>query len=517
MGTGLREGQSLTDADTNAPPVDLLIVGGGINGAGIARDAAGRRLSVYLCERGDLASATSSASSKLIHGGLRYLEHFEFRLVRAALSEREVLLSIAPHIAWPMTFVLPHHAGLRPVWMIRAGLWLYDHLSRRRRLHGTRRLDLRQAPEGAPLTPSLTTGFAYADAWVDDARLVVLNAVDARERGAQIATRTELVAARRQGDLWHARLRDTRTGDETVITARALVNAAGPWVDRLLGRIDGIEPRHAVRLVKGSHIVIPRIHDGAHAYILQNADKRVAFVLPFEDDFSLIGTTDVDFEGDIDAPLIDQDETRYLCDVVNGYFRNQISPADVVWSYAGLRPLFDDGGDDPSAVTRDYTLDLQGEDGQPPLLSVFGGKITTYRELAEKALGLLAGRLSGVGRPWTGTAPLPGGDFDRSAAADLADLVRGEHPWLPANLAGRYGRQYGTRTKLLLDGARAVGDMGQHLGVGLYEREVRYLVQNEWAETAEDILWRRTKLGLRMTESDVNHLDAWLKGGIPVL
>ena len=517
MGTRLREGQSLLNTADASNAYDLLIVGGGINGAGIARDAAGRGLSVVLCERDDLASGTSSASSKLIHGGLRYLEHYEFRLVREALNEREVLLSIAPHITWPMTFVLPHHAGLRPAWMIRLGLWLYDHLGRRRMLQGTRRLDLRRAPEGDPLDPALKTGFAYSDAWVDDARLVVLNAQDAKQHGAHIMTRTELIAAERQAGSWRVRLRDNRTGTESTLTSRALVNAAGPWVEDLINRIDGVSSRHAVRLVKGSHIVVPKLYDGAQAYILQNADKRVVFVLPYEAEFSLIGTTDVDHEGGADRPVISDGETEYLCDTVNDYFRVGIEPSDVVWSYAGFRPLFDDGGGDPSSVTRDYTLDLQDDGGMAPLLSVYGGKITTYRELAEKALTQLAGHLTFNDTPWTATRRLPGGDFDRNGDATAFDIVVREFPWLPRDLAVRYARQYGTRTIALVGDAGSVADLGTHLGAGLYQREVSYLARHEWAETAEDVLWRRTKLGLRMTKSDVNHFEEWLGGGIPAL
>jgi glycerol-3-phosphate dehydrogenase len=391
-------------------PVDLLVVGGGINGAGIARDAAGRGLSVVLCEKGDLAGGTSSASSKLIHGGLRYLEHLEFRLVREALYEREVLLHAAPHIIRPLRFILPHATGLRPAWMLRVGLVLYDRLGGRERLPPSSAVDLRRDPVGAPLKASFTRGFSYADCWVDDARLVVLTAVDARDRGAEVRTRTRCIGARRTDGMWEAEL-ESAGGGRTRLRARALVNAAGPWVDEMLGQISGATRKSGLRLVKGSHIVVPRLHDGDQAYILQNRDRRVFFVLPYEDRFSLIGTTEEPYEGDLGAVHISDSETAYLCEAANRYFTRGVSPGDVVWSYAGVRPLYDDARVSASAITRDYVFDLDWGNGQPPLLSVFGGKITTFRKLAEHALGKLAPHLPHAGPAWTQTAALPGGDM----------------------------------------------------------------------------------------------------------
>jgi glycerol-3-phosphate dehydrogenase len=477
------------------PVYDLLIVGGGINGAGIARDAAGRGLSVLLVEQSDLASATSSASSKLIHGGLRYLEQYEFRLVREALAEREVLLSLAPHIAWPLTFVLPHDASLRPTWMIRAGLFLYDHLAPRSRLPGSRGLDLTRDPAGQALRASYTRGFAYSDAWVDDSRLVVLNALDAQERGAAVRTRCRFLHARPDEGVWSAVVQG-KTGAPATVRARVIVNAAGPWVDQVLRTGFRRAGPANIRLVKGSHIVVPRLHDGEHAYILQNPDRRIVFVIPYEQAFTLIGTTDVLYEDDPAKVAIGASETQYLCEAVNRFLAKPVSPEDVVWSYAGVRPLYNDAAANPSAMTRDYVFDVQAGEGQPPVLSIFGGKITTYRRLAEHALEKLKPHLPAMRPAWTGRAPLPGGDmpggdFD----AFLTDLAR-RKPWLPPSLARRLARAYGTRVEQLLGGAGALSDLGEDLGAGLTEREVDYLVETEWAETAEDVLWRRSKLGL---------------------
>jgi glycerol-3-phosphate dehydrogenase len=488
---------------------DLLVIGGGINGAGIARDAAGRGLKVLLVEKDDLASATSSASSKLIHGGLRYLELYEFRLVREALAEREVLLSLAPHIAWPLTFVLPHDSSLRPAWMIRAGLFVYDHLAPRAKLAGSRGLDLRRDPAGAPLKASFAKGFAYSDAWVDDSRLVVLNALDAKERGAAIRTRCRFVEARPQNGGWSATVQPAGGPAETV-QARILVNAAGPWVDQVLR--DGLHrkgPRN-LKLVKGSHIVVPRLHDGPQAYILQNPDRRIVFMIPYEGRFTLIGTTDLFFDGDPAGVTITPEETAYLCQSANRFLKRAISPADVVWSYSGVRPLYDDASGNPSAMTRDYVFDIEAGEGRPPALSVFGGKITTYRRLAEHAMEKLKPFLPGLPGPWTARAPLPGGDmpggdFDRF----LAELSRGR-PWLPAELARRLARAYGTRVEHFIDGAASLADLGQDLGAGLTEREAAYLVENEWAGSAEDILWRRSKLGLHGGADLATRLAAWL-------
>src|ERR1700732_5215514 len=404
---------------TKEKNVDLLVIGGGVNGAGIARDAAGRGLAVMLCEQGDLAGATSSASSKLIHGGLRYLETYQFRFVREALLEREVLLGIAPHIVWPASFILPHAKGLRPVVVIEAGLFLYDWLAWRNRLGGSRRLDLRTAKEGAPLKDHLTTGFAYSDCRVDDARLVVLNAVDARERGAFIRTGTRCVSAQREQGMWHATLLDMRAAATTIVTARALVNAAGPWAAEVLSGVIGHDAGKKLRLVKGSHIVVPRIYEGDHSYVLQNEDRRVIFVMPFEIDNSLIGTTEIPFAGDPLKARISADETLYLCAAVSRYFRKPLDPRDIVDTFSGVRPLYDDGAKNASAATRDFVLDLDAPAGNAPLLSVFGGKITTYRRLAEGAIERLASHLKPPrAERWTATAPLPGGameggDFDR--------------------------------------------------------------------------------------------------------
>jgi glycerol-3-phosphate dehydrogenase len=488
---------------------DLLIVGGGINGAGIARDAAGRGLSVMLVEKDDLAGATSSASSKLIHGGLRYLEHYEFRLVREALAEREVLLSIAPHIAWPLTFVLPHDSSLRPTWMIRAGLFLYDHLAPRSKLPGSRGLDLSRDPAGAPLKRSYTRGFSYADCWVQDSRLVVLNALDAAERGAIVRTRCRFVDARPAGEAWEARV-EPRGGPAETVRARILVNAAGPWVEEVLRRGIGRNAPGALRLVKGSHVVVPRLYDGEHAYILQNPDRRIVFVIPYERHFTLIGTTDVPFEDDPARVAISPEETAYLCESANRFFARPVAPADVVWSYAGVRPLYDDAAANPSAVTRDYVFDIDAGAGRPPVLSIFGGKITTYRRLAEHALAKLAPHLPGLKPAWTGTAPLPGGDF-RDFAAFLDELRR-RRPWLPEALARRLARAYGTRVERILGDAESLADLGEDLGAGLTEREVAYLVGSEWAVEPDDILWRRGKLGLHGGEVLAQRLAAHLSG-----
>ncbi len=511
-------------------PVDLLVIGGGINGAGIARDAAGRGLSVVLCEQADLAQATSSASTKLIHGGLRYLEQYEFRLVREALIEREVLLANAPHIIWPLTFVLPHVSKLRPAWMVRLGLFLYDHLGGRKRLPGSRGVDFTKDPYGEPLKDEVKKGFAYSDCWVEDSRLVVLNAQDARERGAEVLTRTACRRARRGDDgLWHVTLEaDGPGGADRAFTARAVVNAAGPWVTQVLGQVTGVNRPVGLRLVKGSHIVVPKLYEGDQAYILQNDDRRIVFAIPYERDYTLLGTTDKVFESDPGQVEIDADETDYICQAANRYFQRQVTKADVIWTYSGVRPLYDDANENVSAVTRDYVFDVdggvdqdsegdgsgQGGSGTPPLLSVFGGKITTYRKLAEhamdKLLPLMGARGRSAGPAWTQDAPLPGGDIaDADFEAYLADLKR-RYGWLPAHIARRYARAYGTRTETLLDGAESLADLGAHLGDELYAAEVRYLQAHEWARTADDILWRRTKLGLHLSEATQEALAAHL-------
>jgi glycerol-3-phosphate dehydrogenase len=490
---------------------DLLIVGGGINGFGIARDAAGRGLKVELCEQDDLASATSSASSKLIHGGLRYLEHYEFRLVREALIEREVLLRAAPHIIWPLRFVLPHEPGMRPAWLIRLGLFLYDHLGGRQKLPASHGLDLSKDPAGVPLKSGFAQGFCYADCWVDDARLVVLNAVDAAERGAAILTRTRCVSASRQDGVWHAVLRPAQGGPEQRVSARCLVNAAGPWVSRFLNEELGRPALKRMRLVKGSHIVVPKLFDHGSPYILQNLDRRIVFVIPYEHDYSLIGTTDQDYVGDPAQVAITDHEVDYLCASVSRYFEKPVTADQVRWSYAGVRPLYDDAGADVSAVTRDYVFDLDTEGGEAPLLSVVGGTITTYRRLAVRALAKLHPVLRFAAGPWTAKATLPGGDMPGADfVRDLADL-KGRYGWLPDALAGRYARSYGTRAERFLVGARRIEDLGLHLGEGLYEAEVEHLVRNEWATSEEDVLWRRTKLGLHVGPETSTRLSAWLQ------
>jgi glycerol-3-phosphate dehydrogenase len=482
-------------------PVDLLIVGGGVNGTGIARDAAGRGLSVVLAEQDDLASHTSSASSKLIHGGLRYLEYYEFRLVREALAEREVLLASAPHIIHPLRFVLPHHAGLRPGWMLRAGLFLYDHIGGRTTLPGTRRVNLRADPTGAPLKSQYRRGFEYSDAAVDDARMVALLAVDAAERGARILTRTRLVAARREGGLWMGVLERRDGGRETVI-ARALVNAAGPWVQTVLGLTAVPRDGRSVKLIKGSHIVVPAMYEGAQAYTLQGGDGRVVFAIPYQDRFTLVGTTDIPYTDDPAKVEASPEEIAYLCRTIADYFAKPITPADVVWSYSGVRPLFDDGQDNASAVTRDYVLDLRAEVGAAPMLTIYGGKITTFRRLAEHALEMLQEPMGFAAGPWTHGAMLPGGDLPDGDFERLRQETAARYPWLPEPGLTRLCHAYGSRTGAVLGDAKAWSDLGHDHGAGLTAREVRYLVDHEWACEPEDILWRRTKLGLHMSPAD---------------
>ena len=496
--------------------VDVLVVGGGINGAGIARDLAGRGLSVLLCEKDDLAAHTSSASTKLIHGGLRYLEHYEFALVRKALAEREVLLRSAPHIMGPLRFVMPHDPGMRPVWMVRAGLFLYDHLSRREVLPGSATVDLRTHVAGRALKAGLRKGFVYSDGWVDDARLVVLNAIDAAERGATVLTRCACVDARRAAPHWQLRLQSAG-GAAFEVTARALVNAAGPWAAQFLSEQAHAPERRALRLVKGSHVVVKKLFDHDHAYIFQNPDKRIIFAIPYEGDFTLIGTTDVEHRGAIGAARIDAAEIDYLCTQASRYFERPVQASQVVWSYSGVRPLLDDESGDPAAVTRDYELELDTgpRDARcAPLLSVWGGKITTYRKLAEEAGDLLGARLGATRGAWTRDAVLPGGDLRAWIGAPqrpdtdfqrFVHVLKQRQPRLPPGLCQRLARGYGSRVSALLGD----GELGAEVAPGLFEAELDYLYQNEWARCSEDVLWRRTKLGLRFGAADRAAVARW--------
>lgn len=482
--------------------VDLLVVGGGINGAGIARDAAGRGLKVMLVEQADLASATSSASTKLIHGGLRYLEFFEFRLVREALIERERLLRIAPHIIRPMQFILPHVPELRPRWQMRLGLFFYDHIGGRKILPASRSVRLANGAYG-PLRAGLDHGFAYSDCWVDDSRLVVLNALDAAQRGASIRTRTRFVSAKVDGSQWLAQIQNLISHDTEQVRARAIVNAAGPWVRDVLHGFPEMQVDAHVRLVKGSHIVVPRLFSGEHAFMLQNHDGRIVFTIPYQEQFTLIGTTDVPFTGDASQVSISPDEILYLCNTVNNYFHKTVTPADVKWSYAGVRPLSDDESENASKVTRDYRLELtETTRDAPALLSVFGGKITTYRRLAESALSKLQPHLNGSDREWTAKAALPGGDLPRADFASFLAGVQKRWSFLPAPLAHRLARAYGTRVQKILGKAQAMLDLGEHYGAGLTQAEIDYLIAHEWARSADDVLWRRTKLGLHLNEQE---------------
>ncbi|MFC0201499.1 glycerol-3-phosphate dehydrogenase [Paracoccus rhizosphaerae] len=491
--------------------MDLFVIGGGINGAGVARDAAGRGLSVVLCEKDDLAQGTSSRSGKLVHGGLRYLEYYEFRLVREALIEREVLMNCAPHIIWPMRFVLPHSPDDRPAWLVRLGLFLYDNLGGRKRLPGTRTLDLHRAPEGAPLLRKYHKGFEYSDCWVDDSRLVVLNAVDAAERGAKVLTRSACTSARREDGAWTVTTRNETTGEERIFRARCLVNCAGPWVSEFITRVAGSNSARNVRLVKGSHIIVPKWWAGNHAYLVQNHDKRVIFINPYEGDKALIGTTDIAYEGRAEDVQADESEIEYLLAAVNRYFKEKLRRQDVLQTFSGVRPLFDDGQGNPSAVTRDYVFDLD-QTGGAPLMNVFGGKITTFRELAERGMHRLKDVFPKMGPDWTGEAPLPGGDIPNADFESFANLLRELYPWMPRPLVQHYGHLYGTRTRDVVAGAMNLSDLGRHFGGQLYEAEARYLVAKEWAQTSDDILRRRTKHYLHLTDDQQAAFADWFDG-----
>ncbi len=488
-----------------------------MNGCGIARDAAGRGHSVLLAEKSDLGGATSSASTKLIHGGLRYLEYYEIHLVREALIEREVLLAAAPHIIWPLRFVLPHHSGLRAAWVLRLGLFVYDHLGGRKLLPSTRALDLRRDAAGVPLRQEFTRGFEYSDCWVEDSRLVILNAIDAAERGAEIRVGARVAAAQRVGECWQLRLEDTTTGAAETVEAGVLVNAAGPWAGALGSQALGLDHPTHIRLVKGSHIVVQRLFEHDRAYIFQNADGRIVFAIPFERDFTLIGTTEEDYRGDPDQARISEAEIAYLCRAVSGYFRVPVSPEQVVWSFSGVRPLYDDGASEAKAATREYVFELDGGAGAPALLNVIGGKITTFRRLAEAALERIAPFLPARGRPWTAEAPLPGGDFPADGFDALVGDIAASYPFLVPAHARRLARAYGTRAGEMLNGARAPADLGRVFGADLTEREVVWLMTREWARCAADVVWRRSKLGLRMSAAEIAELDAFVTArGAPV-
>jgi glycerol-3-phosphate dehydrogenase len=498
---------------TPDPQYDLVIVGAGINGAGIARDAAGRGLTVLLVEQGDLAAATSQWSTKLIHGGLRYLEHFEFRLVRESLAEREVVLRQAPHIVEPLAFVLPHEPHLRPAWMVRVGLFLYDHLGRRETLPGSFGVDLSQTKWGAGLKPRFKKGFVYSDARVDDARLVVFNVMDARERGADVRVHTRFLSARRErgaaGMSWHVKL-EQPAGGTLDVTAKALVNATGPWVKRVRDAINDASSAESVRHIKGSHIVVPRVHEGDHAYILQNADNRIVFVIPYQDRYSLIGTTDVPVDS-YEKPQITGDEIDYLLRIANAYLARALVREDVAWSYSGVRPLYDDGASDPSAITRDYVFKLDtGEVGDPPALSIYGGKITTYRKLAEHALDELAPFLQPMKPRWTERAVLPGGDLPAGGLAGWRAELERRYPGLPTEIVYGLARRHGTRALAILGAARTLADLGEDFGHGLTAAEIDYLVREEWAHGGEDVLWRRTKCGIGMTDGERTRVAAYV-------
>ncbi len=490
--------------------IDLLIIGGGINGVGIAADAAGRGLRVLLCEQGDLASATSSKSSKLIHGGLRYLEHYEFRLVKEALQEREILLKKAPHIIHPLQFILPHNPQLKPAWMLRLGLFIYDHLGKRHELPKSQTIRYRNHRAGQLLKEQFSLGFSYYDCQVDDARLVVLNALQARQLGADIRTRTRVIAATRSSQGWEVTLENTRDQTKTTLLAHTLINATGPWVDSILQQTLHLDSMHHITGVKGSHIVIPKLYPEKYAFILINADKRVIFVIPYLQHFSLIGTTDIPFQGDPAAAQISPDEVRYLCDAVNHYFRQSISPNQVIWSYAGVRPLHNHNIANSSEISRDYFLELNASENTCPLLSVFGGKITTYRKLAEHALAKLAPFFPKMGPAWTTNGPLPGGNIPNQDIQAYHREFSAQYPWLSSELATRYVYSYGSLAQDFLQERKNLADLGRKFGADLYQCEIDYLMQKEWAQTAEDILWRRSKVGLFFPVENLKILENYI-------
>tara|TARA_B100000508_G_scaffold139324_1_gene137080 strand:- start:800 stop:2299 length:1500 start_codon:yes stop_codon:yes gene_type:complete len=487
---------------------DLVVIGGGINGCGIAADAAGRGLSVLLCEQHDLASGTSSKSSKLIHGGLRYLEYREFRLVREALKEREILLKKAPHLINELRFVLPHEKHLRSVWMLRLGLFLYDHLASRETIQGSCKVNLKKSQYGSALQDRLKTGFVYSDCWVDDARLVISNAIAAKQHGAQVLTRTTCTEAKRDNGRWVISMKH-QNGDTQVISARALVNAAGPWVARVINEVIKGKTHYQSQLVKGSHIVVGKLYEGDHAYILQNKDGRIVFAIPYQENLTMVGTTDERFTGDPAQVEISQDEITYLCDIINGYFTQKIHPSDVLWSFSGVRPLHKENTDNLSALSRDYALELNEID-KTPLVNIFGGKITTYRQLAEHALSKLNPYFPAAKPAWTADNPLPGGDLGTDIESYIETLRR-EYSFLPEAQIKRYVHAYGSHARKLLYRCQHLNDLGEYFGADLYQREVDYLVEHEWAEQADDILWRRSKLGLHFSLQQAARLSEYLK------
>ncbi|MBX2837425.1 MAG: glycerol-3-phosphate dehydrogenase [Gammaproteobacteria bacterium] len=497
------------NVSTTTCDYDLLVIGGGINGAGIARDAAGRGLSVALYEKEDLAQHTSSASTKLIHGGLRYLEHYDFMLVRHALQEREVLLKAAPHIIWPLRFILPHHRSLRPRWLIRLGLFLYDHIGGRKILPKSHSVDLTTHVSGQALKKEFTHGFEYSDCWVQDARLVVLNVMDAALKGCEVRVRSEVTDLVREDGFWTVHTNDNNTGETASVTARLIVNASGPWVEKTLDLDEEHDARYATRLVKGSHIVVPKLFDHPYTYIFQNADNRIIFAVPYEGDYTLLGTTDMEIDGEPDAVEIDNSEVAYICAAASEYFEKSIDPETVVWTYSGVRPLYDDASANASKVTRDYKLDLDTRKNAP-ILSVYGGKITTYRKLADHAMEMLSAHLSMQKGDWTESAPLPGGDIPGSDFDAYVANQKRVYPWMDADVLYDYARNYGTRLDQLLQDCASMSDLGQHFGGLLYQREVDYLVEHEWAQTAEDVLWRRSKKGLQLTDTEAEVLTGYL-------
>ena len=495
-----------TKSDAKQPDFDVFVIGGGINGAGIAREAARRGYSVFLCDGGDFGSGTSSASTKLIHGGLRYLEHYEFKLVRESLIEREVLWKMAPHIIWPIRFVLPHHKGLRPAWLLRLGLFLYDHLGGRKLLPPTKTLNLDRDNVGDPLKETFKKAFEYSDCWVEDSRLVILNLRAAQKLGAEIHPRTPVKKAIYKDNHWNLELGDSRN-----VTAATVVNATGPWVDQVLGTVFGINDPHNVRLVRGSHIVIKKKFDHDRAYIFQNPDERIIFAIPYEREFTLIGTTDTEHDDISEKPEITKSEISYLCEMASEYFKEPVKEADIIWTYSGVRPLYDDGASKAQEATRDYVIRAENSVGNKDLFNIFGGKITTFRKLAKSLVDELEKRLPKSATEYAPEEAFPGGDFPVTQVDGLVDKICGEFPFLDKGVIVRLVRTYGTDTRKVLDGCNTIGDLGRHFGSGLYQTEVQFLINHEWVCTAEDILYRRTKLGLHMNSDEIVALNDWIK------